>query len=278
MGVPSVIWALAITFAFWMFFQIGVPAITGWVTGQKTAHLVVNLVVTQLEFPSIMMGAPIPGSLIKMYMGLVVLAILLYNSITEDSLARFFNPIKNLLVADRRSALAGPKWAVVSGISFLAAFMAYDASRWHSEPPTELRTVHPTLPGKYLDMTNPFPWSEENVKKGRELYVANCSWCHGDRADGKGPVAGGFNPAPIDFAAAGTIDMLPENYIFWRIKEGGIGLPNESWPWASAMPPWNPEGKPMGLDIPTEHRLSDDDIWLAVMGAYSIAGRQPAKR
>lgn len=278
LGIPSVIWALVILFAFWMGFQVGVPLVTGWVTGDKTASLSVDLVFTRLEFPSLMVGAPIPGSLVKMYMGLTVLAIVLYNSITDDRLNRFFNPIGNLLTAKRPSRLVVPKYGVMYGFSFLVAFLVYDSKRVQLEPPAELRTIHPSLPGKYLDIANPLPWTDDNIRKGRELYVANCSWCHGDRADGRGPVAGGFNPAPIDFAAAGTIDMLPENYLFWRIKEGGVGLPRESWPWASAMPPWNPDGKPGGIDVPAEHRLRDEDIWLVIMGAYTVAGRKPAKR
>lgn len=278
LGVPSVVWALFILFVFWMGFQIGIPLITGWVSGNETTNLRIDLVITQIEFESVKVGAPIPASLVNMYMGLSALAIVLYISLTDERLNRFFIPIRNLLLAERPSALVVPKYATLAGFSFLSAFLVYDANRVSLEPPVELRTIHPTLPKKYLDLSNPLPWTEANIKRGSDLYVANCSWCHGDRADGKGPAAGGFNPVPIDFAAAGTIDMLPENYLFWRIKEGGIGLPNESWPWASAMPPWNPAGKPMGIEIAAEHRLSDEDIWRVIMGAYTLAGRKPAKR
>ncbi len=278
LGAPAVVWALVILFFFWMFFQIGVPFITKWVTGKETAILTIDLIFTQMKFKDVSVGAPIPASLMKMYMGMAAMAILLYISITEESLKRFFTPVRNLLVAQSPKPLVMFKYVCMAGVPFLVALLVYDAKGFHMEPPVELRTIHPTLPGKYLDMSNPFPWTPENIKRGRDLYVANCSWCHGDRADGDGLFAGGFNPAPIDFSAAGTIDMLPENYLFWRIKEGGVGLPNESWPWASAMPPWNPSGKPMGLDIPAEHRMSDEDIWLVIMGAYDVAGRKPAKR
>ena len=278
LGVPSIVWSLVILLAFWMFFQIGVPFIAKWVTGKETASLTVDLVFTRIQFEDVMVGAPLPASLLKMYMGMTAMAILVYISITDAGLKRFFAPVWNLLLARNPKSLVAFKYVCMAAFAFLIAFLVYDMNRFHLEPPTELRTIHPTLPGKYLEMSNPFPWSEENIRRGRELYVANCSWCHGDRADGDGLLAGGFNPAPIDFSAAGTIDMLPENYLFWRIKEGGAGLPNEAWPWASAMPPWNPSGKPMGLDLPAEHRLNDEDIWLVIMGAYDIAGRKPAKR
>lgn len=278
LGIPGVVWALVLLFVFWMFIQIGVPFIAKWVTGEETGGLTVDLIFTQLKFEDVMVGAPIPASLVKMYMGMTGMAILVYISITDAGLTRFFAPIRNLLLAEKSKARVTAKYSFMGLVAFMAAFLVYDANRFHLEPPAELRTIHPTLPGKYLEVSNPFPWTEENIKRGRELYVANCSWCHGDRADGSGLLAGGFNPEPIDFSAAGTIDMLPENYLFWRIKEGGAGLPNESWPWASAMPPWDPSGTPMGLDIAPEHRLNDEDTWLVIMGAYSVAGRKPAKR
>lgn len=277
-AVPTAVWALVILFAFWMFFQIGVPFIAKWVTGKETASLTVDLVFTRMQFEDVKVGAPLPASLVKMYMGMTAVAILVYISITDAGLKRFFAPVRNLLLAENPKSLVAFKYACLAAFAFLIALLVYDANRFPLEPPMELRTIHPTLPGKYLEVSNPYPWTEENIKRGRDLYVANCSWCHGDRGDGNGLFAGGFNPAPIDFSAAGTIDMLPENYLFWRIKEGGVGLPNESWPWASAMPPWNPSGKPMGMDIPAEHRLSDEDIWLVIMGAYDVAGRKPAKR
>ncbi len=277
-AIPPVIWALVILFVCWMFLTIGVPFITKWVTGKETATLTVDFVFTQIKFEEVKVGAPIPASLIKMYMGMTTIGILVYISITDAGLQRFFAPVRNLLVAENPKSLVMFKYACMAVFALMIALVVFDANRFPLEPPAQLRTIHPTLPGKYLQMSNPFPWTQENIKRGRELYVANCSWCHGDRADGDGLLAGGFNPAPIDLSAAGTIDMLPENYLFWRIKEGGVGLPHESWPWASAMPPWTPDGKPLGIQIPATHRLSDEDIWLVIMGAYTVAGRKPAKR
>jgi hypothetical protein len=209
-----------------------------------------------------------------MYMGLAAIGILVFVSVTDEGLARFFGPVKRLLLA-QGAARVLVKYPVMTGLAALVGFMVLSANRATLEPPSELRTIHPTLPGQYDNKPNPLPWTKDNIRKGRELYVANCSWCHGDRADGKGLFAGGFNPEPIDLSAAGTIDMLTEGYLFWRIKEGGIGLPTESNPYASAMPPWNPSQKHMGLGISEKMRLSDNDIWLVIMGAYDIAGRKP---
>jgi len=53
-----------------------------------------------------------------------------------------------------------------------------------------------------------------------------------------------------------------DNYVFWRIKEGGPGLPTESTPWDSAMPAWKDD-------------LKDDEIWKIIMGEYDTAGVMP---
>ncbi|PZD78772.1 cytochrome c [Mesonia sp. K7] len=38
-------------------------------------------------------------------------------------------------------------------------------------------------------LTNPLPYTEDNVNKGKELYTIYCAICHGDKGDGKGNLA-----------------------------------------------------------------------------------------
>ena len=76
-------------------------------------------------------------------------------------------------------------------------------------------------------------------------------YCHGDNLDGKGHFAHGFNPPPANFVDPGTIAMLQEAYLFWRIAKGGPGLPKESTPWNSVMPAW-------------EDRLTEEQIWQVI--------------
>ncbi len=51
---------------------------------------------------------------------------------------------------------------------------------------------------------------------------------------------------------------------FWRVTEGGPGLPPESTPWDSAMPVWRQD-------------LTDEQKWKAVIAAYDLAGVEPRK-
>lgn len=74
----------------------------------------------------------------------------------------------------------------------------------------------------------------------------------------------GFRLKPVDFRDLGTIATLVESYLFWRIKEGGLGLPPQASPWDSAMPAWKDE-------------LSDEEIWKIILAEYDTAGVEPRK-
>ncbi len=49
---------------------------------------------------------------------------------------------------------------------------------------------------------NPIPASDESIANGRQLYLANCSSCHGVGGAGDGPAAAGMLPRPGGLAAA----------------------------------------------------------------------------
>lgn len=36
------------------------------------------------------------------------------------------------------------------------------------------------------ELTNPLPYTEDNLEKGEQLYTIYCAVCHGDKGDGKG--------------------------------------------------------------------------------------------
>ena len=115
---------------------------------------------------------------------------------------------------------------------------------------------------------NANPWDEKSqgylkyVREGGEIFFQNCHFCHGDNLNGRGLHAFAFNPIPANFTDPGTIAQLQETFIFWRVSKGGIGLPNEGFPWASVMPPW-------------EQHLTVDEIWKVVLFEYWHTGYYP---
>ena len=87
------------------------------------------------------------------------------------------------------------------------------------------------VPSDYAGMTNPVPATEESLARGEEIYKTYCETCHG--ADGMGNGPGGENLDPPPAAIAHTSQMLGDDYLFWRISEGGAMEP-----FNSAMPAW----------------------------------------
>ncbi len=240
---------------------------------------------------------PVPGALTAFYAILIVAGAWVYLTFDERRWADFTAPV----VAFLRGAFPGrgnglkrfARLGILALIPLLVGWAVYGQGRQEAVSPTALRIQHPTIPGTFEKLQNPFrnP-SDERVKRflaerkldagleegrrllvqaalaeGRELYVRNCQWCHGDGADGNGPLAPGFRLRPADFRSPGTIATVVEAYAFWRVKEGGPGLPVEATPWDSAMPVWKTD-------------LTEEQIWKVVMAAYDAADvepRQPEK-
>lgn len=141
--------------------------------------------------------------------------------------------------------------------------------------PIEKKIIHSTPPSEFAGKKNPFtalvtfvdPTKVYDtvakqsymqiVERGGELYRANCAPCHGIKSNGRGPQASGFYPPPADFTNPETIGALKENYLLWRVKEGG-----REEPFKSAMPAFGDD-------------LTDEEIWSIIMYEYKNAGVQP---
>src|SRR5438309_9532147 len=217
---------------------------------------------------------PVPWSVIKIYLFVVLAAVFIYVSSDSDSWRSFLAPIRSTLVDPDRRVLRG---ALMIVVPLLVGYYAYSQAAARPEAPPELRAVHPAPPasiqfrGKEFNISgaeNPLRKDaaklKEHAAKGGEIYIRNCMYCHGDNLDGKGHFAPGFNPPPANFQDPGTIAMLQEAYLFWRIAKGGPGLPKESTPWNSVMPPW-------------EDRLTEEQIWQVIIYLYEATGQQPRR-
>ncbi len=103
---------------------------------------------------------------------------------------------------------------------------------------------------------------EKDLFEGRALYAMNCRPCHGDSVAGDGPMADGFKLRPINFTDNGTVETIVEGYTFWRVTNGGPGLPTEATPWDSAMPEW-------------KLSLTEEERWKIILAEYDLAQKTP---
>ncbi len=217
---------------------------------------------------------PAPCSVLKLYMAIVLVAVLVYVSSDSDSWRAFLAPIRSTLADDSRRPI---RFAVIVLLPSFFGYYAYMQAAGKVEAPAELRAVHPAPPpsisfrGKTIEiqgLENPLRKDAAHFNKyvaeGAVIYAKNCLFCHGDNLDGAGHFAHVFNPLPANFTDPGTIAMLQEAFLFWRIAKGGPGLPKESAPWNSVMPAW-------------EDRLTEEEIWKVILYLYDATGYQPRR-
>lgn len=221
--------------------------------------------------------APIPSSVIAIYMGIVSIAILAYVSSSEQRREEISRPLVRFMTEKRYTALLA---ATVIAIPALAAANVYVQMSAPIQPPLFSRTIHPASPtdimafDKKIDLDrgeDPY-WALEksnpeefrkHVENGRQVYYRNCVFCHGDNLAGTGMFIHGLDPIPTNLPE--TIPLLRDTFLFWRISKGGPGLPEEGGPWDTAMPAW-------------EKFLTEEQIWDAILFLYDHSGTRPRAR
>jgi mono/diheme cytochrome c family protein len=90
---------------------------------------------------------------------------------------------------------------------------------------------HAPIPSEYAGLTNPILADDDSLARGAETYATQCATCHGDGGMGDGPAGAALDPAPA--AIAHTSQMMGDDYLFYRISEGGAFDP-----FNSTMPSW----------------------------------------
>ena len=78
---------------------------------------------------------------------------------------------------------------------------------------------HAEIPAEYAGLANPVEATDESLVRGESVYVLQCATCHGDGGMGDGPAGAALDPAPAPVAHSGQ--MMGDDYLFWRISEGG---------------------------------------------------------
>ena len=223
--------------------------------------------------------APIPASVISLYMGIIAIAILAYVSSSEERRDEVSRPLVRVMTEKRYTPLLA---AAVVAIPALGAANVYVRMNVPLQPPFFPRTVHPASPSEItvhdkkvnLDAgENPFlPLEKSNpdeyrkrVENGRRTYYRNCVFCHGDTMAGNGMFVHGLDPSPTNFTDQGAIAMLRDSFLLWRIAKGGPGLPEEGGPWDTAMPAW-------------EKFMTEEEMWETILFLYDFTNQRPRAR
>lgn len=215
---------------------------------------------------------PIPMSVLTIYMTLATLGVLVFVGANEARWRAFLAPL-SAVFEGRASRLV--QAVVLTGLPLLVASATWLVAAPSLDAPFEPRVIHPEPPstftshGKRLDLAtlrNPLRAEGHDLAKataeGKTIYYRNCFFCHGDALAGDGNFANAFRPIPANFRDVGTISMLQESFVYWRVATGGPGLPKGATPWHSAMPVW-------------QSLLSEEEIWKVILFIYAGSGSTP---
>ena len=136
---------------------------------------------------------------------------------------------------------------IVAAVLFIALLSACGGSGNDSKT---LDIDRPSPPPEYAGKANPLAEAGGAADQGKQLYASNCASCHGAEAMGDGPASESLNPKPKSLAT--EMKKLSDDYLFWRISEGGAFSP-----FSSAMPAW-------------KKILSEDEIWQIIAYLHTL--------
>lgn len=136
-------------------------------------------------------------------------------------------------------------------IALLLAALTLAACGGRESPPQPaLNADRPQPPAPYAGKSNPLASQARTIEAGKQTFRVYCASCHGETGMGDGPASGSLNPKPQPIAQ--TESQLSDDYLYWRIAEGGLMEP-----FMSAMPAW-------------KSALSEEQIWQVVIYLRSL--------
>lgn len=82
----------------------------------------------------------------------------------------------------------------------------------------------------YWLVKNPLQVTQQNLLRGKSIYLKRCSGCHGVKGDGTGPAAASLEIPPFDFTAGNLSKSPPSStgMYYYRILTGGKGTAMEN--------------------------------------------------
>ena len=224
--------------------------------------------------------APIPASVVSLYMGIVSIAILAYVSSSEERREEVSGPLVRFMTekrytrAPRRHGRRHPgargrerlrpdeRPARASALPANGPSCVADRDHGSRQEDRSRRRREP-LPGSSRRRIRKSSASMSRTGAGSTTGTASSATATTWPATACS-CTGWTRSRPTSPTRARS-RCLRDTFLFWRISKGGPGLPEEGGPWDTAMPAW-------------EKFLKEDEIWEAILFLYDFTGQKPRAR
>ena len=97
--------------------------------------------------PNIPGSAPLPSSLIFLYLILTISGIVIFATLSGESKDAFWGPIQRFLTGENIGGLQMLRYGVLILFPLLVGWQTYTSTAPSDQPPAENRTIHPAPPG-----------------------------------------------------------------------------------------------------------------------------------
>lgn len=110
---------------------------------------------------------------------------------------------------------------IATSSSTLAHEKTHHADGGMSAHMQSMLAVKAGVPEEYQIMERtPILPTEESLQQGQKLFVPNCSVCHGEKGDGKGPAATAMKTPPANFLEKKHSAIYGPGEKYWIIGNG----------------------------------------------------------
>ena len=188
--------------------------------------------------------APIPASVVTLYMGIVTLAILAYVTSSQERRDEVSGPLVRFMTEKRYTPLLAARSSRIPALAAANVYVQMNVplSR-RSSRERSIRRRRPrsrsttrrsiSMPARTRSCTSRRSNPEEfrkHVENGRKVYYRNCVFCHGDDLAGNGMFVHGLDPIPTNFTDGRRSPSFARRSCSGASPRAGPGCPRKAGP------------------------------------------------
>jgi mono/diheme cytochrome c family protein len=148
--------------------------------------------------------------------------------------------MNKILLLSRLALMAGLTVIVAAGSAVAHGTEQHPETTKMDQHMQAMMAVKEKVPAEYriMERTPVIP-DAQSLARGKELFNQNCSVCHGEKGDGKGPAAAALATPPASFLDTHHSRMYNPGEKYWIITDGSATTGMPAFPDLSSADRWH---------------------------------------